>query len=265
MKIRSVDQLPEWFSLKKYAECASFGALEWYECLSERVSAIHVTSVLVPGEPSAYRGRLENIRENPLEAARRGINASRPAVRLLTCEDLRRTAWLDKIVGGDQVKVWEEISAAIAVSDEAANNISHKKEPNLSTLMISDFRYHEAPSTAVVLSLNATDAAIIAGVKQLLKQRTVKKKSKTKKRPAIGRWAEYGLLPYFDLRTWGVEMDIHIPERVMAEAIWPDDPNPDRIGDTVAKIANGLIDDLSPLSALAAQEAQKLSRPQSPS
>jgi hypothetical protein len=61
-------------------------------------------------------------------------------------------------------------------------------------------------------------------------------------KPDFGSWIEMGILPYLDLTLWASLKDVNIPNRVMADAIYPDgEGDPER----VRKVTKTLADDLT--------------------
>lgn len=243
--------LPEWFDLEKYRGCTAFGPVEWYACIRERVHVAHVVSCLPPGEPGSIRAKLEWMRAHPLAAASRKQDivdalTSRRAVRTATWAELSRAAVLDRLSGSEQASAWGAVGA--------------DTESPVGELLMPGWLDREADGAVAIVDLAATDAVLLAEFKAWLASARTSHppQQPTRNRPAVDRWAGYGLLPYIDLAIWSLETDTELTEVQMAAAIYSDPcADPDKIGDTVAPLARALMADLSPLRALAAECVQE--------
>lgn len=106
---------------------------------------------------------------------------------------------------------------------------------------------------AITVDLNAPDSAILKSFKEWLKKERTNSPidAGAPKKPAFNWWSDYGLLPYLDLNLWSLETDNHIPDRVMANAIFGDTFGEDRLRKTVKPLAsdlNALRDSLRPFA-----------------
>lgn len=80
-------------------------------------------------------------------------------------------------------------------------------------------------------------------------------------------WQNYGVLPYLDLKIWESETGIKIPNRVMADAIFPvSQGGEETVRKTTAKMAKSLLtqEHLETLAAVAAQHIIKERKPGRP-
>ncbi|MNG29005.1 hypothetical protein D3C84_1143610 [compost metagenome] len=74
---------------------------------------------------------------------------------------------------------------------------------------------------------------------------------------AYKNWAEFGLLPYLDLRIWEAETRVWIPENLIIEALYSHRTDGSDSFRSTKKWADNLLADLSGLRALAAAEARE--------
>jgi len=94
------------------------------------------------------------------------------------------------------------------------------------------------------------------------------KKAYRHKYPEYKKWIDYGVLPYLDLKLWADEEGYSIPNRVMADAIFPDgDKGEEMVRKTTKKIADMLmkkeyVDFLATIAAheIAEKKSQKIFR-----
>lgn len=250
MNIKSAADLPEWFDLEKYKGCAEFGAVEWYACIKERAHVAHVVSCLPPGESGSIRAKLGRMRAHPLAAASRKRDivdalTSRRSVRTATWAELSRAAVLDRFSGSEQAPAWG------AVGTDAESPVGE--------LLMPGWLDREADGAVAIVDLAATDAVLLAEFKAWLASARASRppQQSTRNRPAVDRWAGYGLLPYLDLAIWGLETDTEIPVDVLRDAIRPRHSDSEHIRKTVAPLARSLIADLSGLRAMAAAEVEE--------
>lgn len=256
MKINSTADLPEWFDLEKYRGCAEFGPVEWYACILARARVLpHVPGLryLEPGDFSSIRAKLAALRACPLNARLPADLSKRLTVRFATWDELAKTARTDRILRTEQAPMWDTL--AVDTAPDAQGGLSPEGE-----LWIPGWFEREQDAAVAIVDLATTDAVLEGEFKAwLAKARAARPPQRpTRNRPAIDRWAGYGLLPYIDLAIWSLETDTKISEAKMAAAIYSDPcAEPDKIGDTVAPLARALMTDLSPLRALAAESIAK--------
>ena len=117
-------------------------------------------------------------------------------------------------------------------------------------------------SANVRVNLLLPDNVLLEHFKELLKDiRAVLASAgppiENKQRPNFGLWQSLGILPYLDLRLWELEAGIKIPNRVVADAIFPrGQGGEETVRKTTTKIAKSLLADehLETLAAIAAQQ-----------
>ena len=111
-------------------------------------------------------------------------------------------------------------------------------------------------------ALGLPDKVLIEQFKQMLESRRkpllkVGISIENKLRPDFEGWAKFGVLPYLDLNTWAELEGLTIPNRVMADAIFPvGEGGEEVVRKTTEKIAKEILtkSHLNKLAALAAQE-----------
>lgn len=81
------------------------------------------------------------------------------------------------------------------------------------------------------------------------------------RKPDLSRLVEYRVLPYLDLKIWENESGAHIPNRVVADAIFPDSERrgEEDVRKTISKFADEVLgwNNLASLGSLVAQEQAK--------
>ena len=81
------------------------------------------------------------------------------------------------------------------------------------------------------------------------------------KYPEYQKWVDYAVLPYLDLKLWAEEESCSIPNRVMADAIFPNgDKGEEMVRKTTQKIANMLMEEgyVEFLATIAAHEMKNI-------
>lgn len=118
----------------------------------------------------------------------------------------------------------------------------------------------------VMVDLNLPDAVLLKAFKQWLenarKETSTGKNTRRYRKPDFESWIRLGILPWLDLNIWEVEANVTIPNRVMANAIYPPgDGGEETVRKTTKPLALRLIKDHveigHPLSSLAAQAAHE--------
>ena len=122
----------------------------------------------------------------------------------------------------------------------------------------------KSPSSNQILYVDLTlpDRILLEEFEQLLQsERVIKVRDNLEKankhKPDFSKWIRFGVLPYIDLRMWEIETGLNIPNRVMANAIFPEGEGGEEVvRKTTRRLANNLLSpqNLSVLAALSAQE-----------
>ncbi len=112
----------------------------------------------------------------------------------------------------------------------------------------------------MVVNLDLPDSILMENFKQYLvtlreKTRTYCSVKKPYRRRAFDDWRRFGVLPFLDLRIWKREADVTIPNRVIADAIFPPgEGGEETVRKTTAPLVEKLLRSLHLLQAQAAQE-----------
>lgn len=98
------------------------------------------------------------------------------------------------------------------------------------------------PEVFFTIDLSVSDKVILDQLKKELKlirdELEIPKEQNQINDTVLYRWAEFGLLPYFDLAYWALENNVTIPNRVYADAIFPDGNKGE---DVIRKITKSLM------------------------
>ena len=239
-KIDQVEQLPHWFSLKKYEDCASFKAIDWVTNLQARALILELIS---DGDLSSAIAIAEPLREEPIDCFRGFSPLPESPVKPMSFNDMIFEAWIDRIPLSSKGDLWTttlDSIAAGAVIGDASLNVPIGHDTN--------------SSRPLYVNLKATDAVLIEAFGKWLKSvRPQSTPDSKRQKPPYQRWASYGLLPYLDLLIWSRETGNQIPMRLMASAVgYVKGGN--SFEKTVPALADKLLKDIGELEALATLE-----------
>ena len=262
-KIDRVEDLPDWFDIKKYENCENYRAAEWYSELSKRklLFEVHQTYSALPQWMYELRAALDgefciSTRTEPAPPPSRlfGEQFCDP-VSGVCVFDLAMQAHRDEMAkreglcSADQVNRWAAIDGRLPIKD----CIELSKLP----IEIGSYGTSVPPSSVIQVNLGASDQVLKIAFANWLKTARASQTAPLPKRvkSLYDRWSRYGLLPYLDLLIWSMETRNHIPDRVMSAAISRYDAGEANLRKTVAPLAAELMKDLSELGALSAIEA----------
>lgn len=275
-EIRKRDKLPDWFSLEKYQFASGLNVAAWYEQLYSRKTLISMVNKNFNNGAllSHIQEILKMVRDNPfidvaandlyqiyldggaLHEIKTGNITYSPGVHFSTVRD----HYLVEM--GIEV---EKRNYARAFFKQIENGFLDKplkyKYQDWINEPVDSLQGHYTKNLRVNLAI--PDSVLIEQFKSLLqKQRrslaSVGCTLDSKHRPNFSAWCKFGLLPYIDLKTWEIETGKNIPNRVMADAIFPTgEGGDDVVRKTTAKHAEETLDNafLEKLAALAAQES----------
>lgn len=281
-KIRHINELPEWFKLEKYAAAKTLDAAGWYEQLSIRncLSSLRIHRVR-ENLPALQQNleALEALQATPIIDVDNNF-----LIKALCCGG---ELWELKSkkpnysLGVHLSTVREHYLAEGNIEDEkriyARNFFSQIFDENLFEHPIKPLKYtcqdwidepidfiRNSPDYGVHIKvdLGLPDKVLIEQFKQfLINLRSPLKQAgvsiDNKLRPDFEGWVKFGILPYLDLNTWAELEGVLIPNRVMADAIFPvGEGGEEVVRKTTQKIADEILtkSHLNKLAALAAYE-----------
>ena len=239
-------ELPKWFNLKKYSDANKLDTSGWYEQLHCRMMLIQLLRI-IPNHSSPHWIKQANeaitlVRENPIiditsSALLRAYFYTTPDQPLAALKENRPIDCLGIYV--TQPTIGSICSMASTVTKEKREHaIKHFQECASNTT--GGFYQQKHPSQSwfneplmadttdnptIQIDLNLTDEVLINIFPNLLKQ--LRKKSNTRQsglsRRAVStdELIKLAVLPYLDLEAWGAETKTIIPDRIMADAIFP--------------------------------------------
>lgn len=117
-------------------------------------------------------------------------------------------------------------------------------------------------SRLVSVNMLLPDSVLIEQFKQMLNEQRVGTKGiapvlSKQRKPEFNDWINFGVLPYLDLTIWATESGVSIPNRVMADAIFPvGEGGEEVVRKTTSKLAREILSKpmLETLIALASAE-----------
>ncbi len=288
--IKHVSELPKWFSLEKYETAKSLDAAGWYEQLSARRDMITLIGSPrwngwnpndLPKTATYLIKVLELVRAMPiLNIADNTILAAYffgGAMRELKSKDLRYsfgvhlTTVRNLYLTENNIEEDKRAHARGFFEQVFSDDFLDFEKP-LTKLKYKCEDWIDEPVDGIVkninFNLNVTvnmllpDKVLIEQFKQLLQQNRnqltrVGCVIENTEKPNFSAWCEHGVLPYLDLQMWQRETGMKIPNRVMADAIFPPgEGGEEKIRKTTKELAVNLLtrNHLETLAALAAQE-----------
>lgn len=288
--IKHVSELPKWFSLEKYETAKSLDAAGWYEQLSVRSGMI--TLMKPPPwwngcKPSDFSKTdthsmkvLELIRAKPILNI--ADNMTLKACFLggimheLKSKDLRYSFgvhlttvrnlyWTENNIKEDKRAhargFFEQIFNYVCTDLEKPFTFKYECEDWIDE-PVDELVENNNSKLNITVNMLLPDKVLIEQFKQLLQctrnQLTyVGRVIENVEKPNFSAWCEHGVLPYLDLHIWQIETGMKIPNRVMADAIFPPgEGGEEKIRKTTKELADNLLTrkHLETLAALAAQE-----------
>ena len=285
-QIRRVGDLPEWFDLEKYAAAESLDVAGWYEQLSVR-RGLHILLGWLDKESwqamdtqevvtQSDMRILEHVRATPIVdvagddmmrvhfygGAMHELKSRQPlyalGVHLSTVRNFYRTERYIEREKRDYARKF------FAQFDD--NLEMPPKFP--CTDWIDEPIDAFTDSNGWVRALNITvnmqlpDKVLIEQFERILNERRARMQSvgipsESSRKHDLSGWHRFGVLPYLDLKIWEREEKVSIPNRVMADAIFPaGEGGEEVVRKTTAKLAFELVTEkrLEILASIAAHE-----------
>ena|SRR3990167_6036759 len=267
-RIKSVSELPKWFDLKKYEFTKSLDALGWYEQFYVRGTFLyHARDMRKNNEvfPEDFKQAMQASRENPntvidsdprienyctleetlapvhpLKALKQNSTRGLKTIKSITMRDY---IGLKGLMRPDRIQYIENW---FYMPD-------HEKEffpedaPWFNEPICHSYTPRFGHSQDVVLiNLRLPDSLLIESFKEHLadKRKTVDVFTKKHIRESdFNHWANLGVLPYLDLIIWAIETETQIPNRILADALYPSgDKGEETIRKTTSQLAESLLD-----------------------
>ncbi len=253
--IDHVNQLPDWYDLDKYHKVNELNSIEWYEQLIQR----HTHAMFAkyyPGHESEttqiFYSSLQELRRNPIlsleepelisliggqefdlmKHAPNDFVQNYYAVSPLTLNHVyQHESHLNPETRKrirKHVDTYYDVKKHKNISKEDhiwAGNIL--RQPIFDVLENEHIRnQRERSYDLAVIDLSLPDKVLEQQFSDYL--RTKRKRCAkfsgpiASKLPEFDKWIEFSILPYIDLQIWARENNFHIPDRVMADAIFSD-------------------------------------------
>lgn len=280
--IKHVNELPDWYKLEKYETAKSLDAAGWYEQLSIRSCLKSLLSYeLKENLPISQQNLevLEGFRTTPIIDVNNNF-----LIRVLCCggelwelktEDpkyslgVHMTTVREHYLTEQSIEIEKRTYARNFFSQIWGEGIFDEpyvplKYPCTDWIdePIDGITNTSGYTINVSVDLGLPDKVLIEQFKQMLESRRkpllkVGIFIENKLRPDFEGWAKFGVLPYLDLSTWAELEGVKIPNRVMADAIFPaGEGGEEVVRKTTQKIADEMLtkSHLNKLAAIAAHE-----------
>jgi hypothetical protein len=256
-EMKKTKGLPKWFCLENYNDANSLTPLEWYENLNKRrmffvyhsLSHSNRTDIAICRKERGIEGCkkfIDLITNNPIQrvANEKDIYYPRTTVRNLNNRSLEYN--YQKLVDNAPPIFFDYLKLHNQSKDEA-NKLSYRDE-TLKNFFQSECSSWIPQYALAEVNLYATDEHIIEDFKiWLANTRSILNKKSAKKVFSVAdfnEWAEYQILPYLDLKSWGLFSGCHLTQAMIGHALFPDEFDIDtteRIRRTTKKKADWLM------------------------
>lgn len=245
-QIKEINYIPKWFDIAKYKGLATLDLDGWSTQISVRSYLYWMLTVHLPqcksinessgdGDFREARRRIEewikSITESPI-VVREEVDDSPPSD---SCDTFSVRAmstyhvyWFWRDLSDDNWGEWEAVKEA----GDASNVRKETKDQNelLNTTLDMFYKnngYLQPEKVHAVINLSATDEQIISDFIQWLplyrKVLGVKSKSKNLSEKDFNKWIEGGVIPFIDLKLWGLLHGFSFTQNILGQAIFPDE------------------------------------------
>lgn len=285
-RIRHVSNLPEWFDLARYAGAESLDTAGWYEQLSVRRDLIGLI-----GSP-----RWESWQANaPPKTGQQAMRVL-ALIRATPIVDIAKDELLMAYFYGGALHELKALDPRYSFGVHLTtvrnlylteNNIEKDKRAYARNFFVQMFGNAEDWTTPLAykykdwidepidgiadsggfdvnirVNMLLPDKVLIEQFKRVLNElrsplQRVGFAIENTRKPDCTDWVRFGVLPYLDLQIWQHEAGVKIPNRVMADAIFPPGEGGEEVvRKTTAKLADDLLTmkHLATLAAIAAHE-----------
>lgn len=257
--IRSASELPGWFSLASYEPQIGLCLAGWLRQLAARTELLfaplpfteyelaHLDDIRArPIVPAAAEMLDLNPWTNDLEFQLEGHACAYPPARPMRLRDLLS---LEDAVGGDELeevrglrrRIYPEPGFPIPDVHDA---IEAMKEEHRLDCYVEDWASAHSRSSFVAVDLALPDEVLVDAFRDLipslreLAARRAQCLTPTGAKVDPASWAKFAILPYLDLQIWAQEVNVRVPNRVLADAIFlAGEGGEEVVRKTTAKIA----------------------------
>lgn len=257
--VRSASALPTWFSLANYESQKGLCLAGWLRQLAVRTELL-----FAPRPLTEYQlADLDEIRAQPivpavakvlelnrwttdLELQLEGHAWASPPVRSMRLRDLLS---LEDDVGGDELEDFRKLRRRIYYEPgfpipDVHDAIEAMKEEHRLDCHVDDWASVHSRSSFVAVDLTLPDEMLVDAFRNLLPSlRELAARRSPCPTPTNAKvdptgWTKFAILPYLDLQIWALEADVRVPNRVLADAIFPPGEGGEEVvRKTTAKIA----------------------------
>jgi hypothetical protein len=285
--IRNASDLPGWFDIAKYRPARQLNSVGWYEQFLLREECLYyVTEGLIK---KRVTGLLELLYDDPLiglstdtpllwvfgggklaafKSPDRAASASLRGIHLITVREL---FWIERKMRKGR-RLYANKFADQVFEDDDGPFVFKVKQWIDRPVYDSIAARWELSEKAAIVNLNLPDRILLDQFKQFLAEHRAKSKPKgitpRARESTYQDWINYGVLPYLDLLLWSKVKRVRIPNRVFADAIFPEGTGGEEVvRKTTAPLAMHAISkhNLEILEARAAGElAEKIGRDKVP-
>ena len=282
-KINSIKELPDWYDISKYDGFKNLGLIGWYKALEQRAFYIaNAEASIVYDLPllnsKVIQAPLKKLREDPLFVPKDKKTLQMFGGQMLTVEKcekdhakhifavapltLRKLFGMSHLFKNEtQLRALECINKKTYFEDidRPAYDVLKEEMEQAAPLKKG---YLSRSSDLIEINLSLSDKILIEQFEIYLRETRKKRQEiispNLHKRPSTHKWFEFGVIPYIDLIIWAKEERIHLPYRIIADAIFPD--NYEKAEETVRKTTRNWAETilsepyLSSLALLVAEE-----------
>lgn len=263
-RIKHVSELPTWFQLNKYEFATNLDALGWYEQFFVRGTFLyHARDMRENHEvfPDDFKQAMQASREKPhtiIESDQRLANyctmvSSCPLITLKK-NSTKGLMTIKSITMRDYIgfKFFLRPERIKYIEDwynmpDSKKQIYPKDAPWFNEPISNSFTAQFGNSLDTVnIDLRSPDSFLIESFKNYLaeKRKTIAAFTKKHLRESdFNHWITLAILPYLDLIIWSIETETHIPNRVLADALYPHgEKGEETIRKTTSHLAEALLD-----------------------
>lgn len=258
----AIKDIGKFFDIHKYAKAEKFTALQWsWQLIFRRMMFVYLDA----GEEKISNSEIDfdllimQILSNPI--ARTDHTA--PVLRKKSWRSVRDLRLLDMHWMHETAATKESLQQALAeIKAFDADYSVDKKIPELLDKGFQDFSNENKlgfPEGVVIVDLMSTDETILSDFEAWLKQkRSIFRENRDFQPPTqftqadFNRWHKMAVLGYLDLKLFSNHFNIHIPDHVIGQLLFPnaqDFDSTERVKKTVRPLAtqlsnNGFLDAL---------------------